>query len=408
MADTRQPHYELKDPAVLADPHPLYHRMRREDPVHWSGSLGAWFITGHDDVQQCLRDPRLSSRRTDSLISSQLPVGDRGLAGDYARLSRGMMLFQDGADHHRLRILGNHAFTPSALDRFRPVVQEVVDGLLDRVAGRAEFDVARDLAQPLPAVVIARMFDIAPADRDRFQEWANAAATFFGGTLGDPAEGARAANAAALNLEGYFRALLAERRRHPGDDLMSLLIRGQDEGRLSAEEVCCQCIMLLTGGHVTTIDQFSNAVYALLAHPGELAKLRDDPGLIRSGVEEAVRYDGAVGLARRVAAEDVEVRERVIRAGDLVYLSVAAANRDPEVFPDPDRFDVTRAGNRHIGFGAGPHVCIGSGLARRELEVGLTTLLRRFPRLRLSDNEPPRRRCETLVFRGFYSLPVAV
>src|SRR5262249_6745664 len=231
------PQYALKDPSVLADPHPLYHGMGREDPVHWSESLRAWFVTRFDDVQSCLRDPRLSSRRTDSIVSSQLPAGDRALAADYARLSRGMMLFQDGEDHHRLRILGNHAFTPSALDRFRPVVQEVVDGLLDRVAGRAGFDVARDLAQPLPAVVVARMFGIAPGDRDRFQEWADAAATFFGGTLGDPAAGARAANAAALNLEGYFRALLAERRRHPGDDLMSLLIRGQDEGRLTAEEV---------------------------------------------------------------------------------------------------------------------------------------------------------------------------
>lgn len=408
MTDSGSPRYQLKDPGVLADPHPLYHQMRRDDPVHWSDALGAWFLTRHDDVHRCLRDPRLSSRRTDTLISSQLPAADRPVAADYARLARGMMLFQDGADHHRLRVIGNHAFTPSALDRFRPIVQEVVDGLLDRVAGRAGFDVPRDLAQPLPAVVIARMFDIAPADRDQFQEWADAAATFFGGTVGDPAESARAANAAALNLEGYFRALLAERRRHPGDDLMSLLIRGQDEGRLTAEEVCCQCIMLLTGGHVTTIDQFSNAVHSLLAHPTELAKVRDDPGLIKSAVEEAVRYDGAVGLARRVAAEDMEFRGREVRAGDLVFLSVAAANRDPEVFSDPDRFDVTRAGNRHIGFGAGPHVCIGSGLARRELEIGLAALLSRFPDLRFADGERPRRRCETLVFRGFHSLPVAV
>src|SRR5262245_21292731 len=408
MADTPPRRYELKDPAVLADPHPLYHRMRREDPVHRSESLGAWFITRHGYQQRCLRAPPLSSRRTDSIISPQLPPGDRALAGDYARLSRGMMLFQDAPDHHRLRILGNHAFTPSALDRFRPVVQSVVDELLDRVQGRAEFDVARDLAQPLPAVVIARMFDIPAADRDRFQQWADEAATFFGGTLGDPAAAARAANAAALNLEAYFLNLLAERRRHPGDDLMSLLIRGQDEGRLSADEVCCQCIMLLTGGHVTTIDQFSNAVYALLAHRGELAKLRADPGLIRSAVEETVRYDGAVGLARRVAADEVEVRGRTIKAGDLVYLSVAAANRDPEVFRDPDRFDVTRADNCHIGFGAGPHVCIGAGLARRELEIGIGTLLRRFPGLRFSDRDTPRRRCETLVFRGFHSLPVMV
>jgi cytochrome P450 PksS len=406
MTDTRPP-YSLKDPATLADPHPLYHRMRKEDPVHWSEWLRAWFLTGYDDVQRCLRDPRLSSRRTDSLVGSQLPEPDRHLADDYARLSRGMMLFADGDDHHRLRTIGNHAFTPSALDRFRPVVQEVVDQLLDRVAGRPVFDIASDLAQPLPAVVIARMFDIPAGDRDQFQAWADAAATFFGGTIGDPAASARAANAGALRLEGYFRALLAARREHPGDDLMSLLIRGQDDGRLTADEVCCQCIMLLTGGHVTTIDQVSNTVYALLTHPAELQKVRDDPTLIKAAVEESIRYDGAVGLARRVAAADVEVGGKAIRTGDLVYLSVAAANRDPAVFSDPDRFDVTRPANKHIGFGAGPHVCIGQGLARRELELGVGTLLRRFPTLRLAD-PPPRRRCETLVFRGFHALPVAL
>jgi cytochrome P450 PksS len=279
--------------------------------------------------------------------------------------------------------------------------------LLDRLEGCAEFDIARDLAQPLPAVVIARMFDIPAGDRDQFQAWADAAATFFGGTIKDPVEGARAANAAALRLEGYFRALLAERRRHPGHDLMSLLIRGQDEGRLTPDEVCCQCIMLLTGGHVTTIDQFSNTVYALLTHPTELKKVRDDPALIKAAVEESIRFDGAVGLARRVAASEVEVGNKVIRPSDLVYLSVGAANRDPAVFADPDRFDVTRAGAKHIGFGAGPHVCIGQGLARRELELGVGTLLRRFPSLRLAE-ATPRRRCETLVFRGFHALPVAV
>jgi cytochrome P450 len=407
MTDLGTP-YPLKDPAILVDPHPLYHRMRREDPVHWSEELRAWFLTGYDDVQRCLRDPRLSSRRTDSLVSSQLPEPDRHLADDYARLSRGMMLFEDGEVHHRLRAIGNHAFTPSALDRFRPVVQAVVDELLDRVQARSEFDVAHDLAQPLPAVVIARMFDIPAADRDQFQTWADSAATFFGGTIGDPAASARAANDASVRLEQYFQGLLADRRRNPGDDLMSLLIRGQDEGRLTADEVCCQCIMLLTGGHVTTIDQFGNTVNALLTHPSELEKVRDDPTLIKAAVDESIRFDGAVGLARRVAAAEVVVGGKAIRPGDLVYLSVAAANRDPAVFPDSDRFEVARVGNRHIGFGAGPHICIGQGLARRELELGVGSLLRRFPALRLSQSAPPRRRCETLVFRGFHALPVAV
>jgi cytochrome P450 PksS len=405
MHRTPPPAYDLTKPEVLSDPHALFRRMRREDPVHWSDRLQAWVLTRYADVARAFRDPRLSADRTDVFVNFQLRGGDPAVAADYVRMGRQQMLMKDGADHHRLRTLGNHGFTPSLLERARPMIQRVMDGLLDAVAGRKQWDVVRDLARPLPAVVIAELFDVPARDRDFFQEASDALAKFFGGTLGDPEADARAANAATLQLEQYFTDLIEKRRETPGHDLMSLLIAGQEAGRISAEEVCCQCILLLTAGHVTTIDQLSNAVYTLLRHPDQLQKLRDDPALIKSAVEETLRYDAAVPFILRIAREDLDVVGKTIRKGQFVYLGLAAANRDPEAFTDPDRFDVARANNCHLAFGAGPHVCIGGGLARRELEIGLLTLFRRAPRLRLIEGGS-RRRCESLVFRGFHSLPV--
>jgi cytochrome P450 PksS len=381
--------------------------MREEDSVHWSEVIQAWVVTRYKDVVEALRDARLSAARTELLVNHQLRNSDTALAADFARVAREQMLLKDGPDHHRLRTLGNHGFTPRMLERARPMIQGVMDKLLDGLEGRGRFDVARDLAQPLPAAVIAELFGIPAAARDLFQGSSDALATFFGGALEAPEAAARAASKATVSMERYFSELLEERRRAPGEDLMSLLIEGQAEGRISAQEVCAQCILLLTAGHVTTIDQFSNAVFAFLSHPEQRRKLCDDPTLIKSAVEECLRFDGAVPLLHRVATVDLEIGGKTIRKGQMVYLGLAAANRDPDFFPEPDRFDITRSNNRHVAFGAGPHVCIGGGLARRELEIGLLTLFRRRPSLRLAEGEAPRRRCESLLFRGFHALPVA-
>ena len=187
---------------------------------------------------------------------------------------------------------------------------------------------------------------------------------------------------------------------------MSLLLKGQADGRLTAEEVCSQCILLLGAGHITTMDQLGNTILALLKNPEQMGRLRDDPGLVRSAMEEGLRYDGTAQLLQRIAREDLMLRGKTIRKGELVYLSLGAANRDPEVFAEPDRFDVGRADNRHLAFGAGPHVCLGMTLARRELEVSLGRLVQRMPRLRFDEERPMRRRADSLVFRGLESLPV--
>jgi cytochrome P450 len=398
--------YVLTDPAFLDDPYPVYRQMRQDDPMYWSEGLGAWVLTRYNDVLAAIRHPALSSATAEVSVRTKLRGCDTALAADFTRINTRMMLSKDGQDHRRLRNLGNRGFTPSALERWQSVIERVVDELLGAALPRGRMDVIADLARPLPAIVIAELFGIPPEDREMFHEWSMTSARFFGIAVGDPEEAARAANRATVQQERYFLNLLEERRRQPGDDLMSLLLEGQADGRLTAEEVCAQCILLLAAGHITTMDQLGNTTLALLRNPDQMECLRDDLVLVRSTTEEGLRYDGTAQFLQRVAREDLTLGGKMIPEGDLVYLSLGAANRDPEMFAEPDRFVVSRADNRHLAFGAGTNVCLGMTLARRELEAALGQLLRWMPRLRPDQDRPMRRRSDSLVFRGLESLPV--
>ena len=406
MLQTRTETYTLTDPEFLEDPYPVYRRMRQRDPVYWSDTLGAWVLTRYDDVLAAVRNPAMSSATAEVTAQAQLRGSDPALAADYTRVTANMMLMKDGQDHHRLRVLGNHAFTPSALERWQSVIERVVDNLLDTAMPLGRMDLIEDLTRPLPTIVIAELFGNPPEDREMFQEWSMATARYFGGAIGDPDEAARAANEATGHQERYFHDLVEERRRRPSDDLMSLLLKGRADGRLTADEVCSQCIMILNAGHTTTMDQLGSTVLGLLKNPEQMARLRDDPRLVRSATEEGLRYDGTGQLLQRVARKEMKLRGKTIRAGDLIYLALGSANRDPAMFTEPDQFDVGRTDNRHLAFGAGPHVCLGMTLARRELDVSLRRLVQRMPRLRFDPERPMRRRANSLVFRGLESLPV--
>lgn len=397
---------DLDHPEILRNPHPFLHRLRGEAPVHWSGALGGWLLTRYDDVISALRDPRLLENRPESGVGLQLPPDRHHIVADYVRVTSSSMLVKDGPEHQRLRRLGYAGFTPGALDGFKPIIEQVANELLDRVQPLGRMDLVSDLAQPLPSSVIAQMFDIPEADRAVFQTWSSDVARFFAGTLRDIEPDARAANAGSRNLEQYFLRMIEQRRKRPGNDLMSLFIAGQEEGKLSAQQIAAQGMLVLVAGHVTTIDQLSNTVDALLRYPGELARLRRDRSLLPSAIEESLRHGGAVALVCRVAAEDLTIRDQRISRGDVVYPSLAAANRDPEVFEDPDRFDISRAPNRHVAFSHGPHGCLGAALARRELEVGIGALLRRMPELRRDEQRPAMQRFDSIIFRGFERLPL--
>jgi pimeloyl-[acyl-carrier protein] synthase len=390
-------------PEVHQDPYPLYHRLRAEDPVHRS-PLGFWVLTRHADVLAVLRDPRMSRdpRRSERVAALRASAEvDELLAAEEAAPS---MLFVDPPDHTRLRTLVSKAFTPAAVERLRPRVEELVTGLLDRVvAGAGAMDVVEELAYPLPVTVICELFGVPEADRDRFRAWSRGLVHLLDPLVAsDALERALQARQA---LRGYLGGLIAERRAHPAGDLLTALIAAEDEGhQLSEAELVSMCVLLLVAGHETTVNLIANGMLALLRDPAARARLQADPGLARGAVEELLRYDSPVQFTSRHALTDLDVGGRRVRAGETVVAVLGAANRDPAQFPDPDRLDLARAPNRHLAFGGGIHFCLGAPLARMEAAIAIPAMLARLPGLTLGPAPPVRR--DTVTLRGLTSLPV--
>jgi cytochrome P450 len=352
-------------------------RLRSIDPVNET-PVGLWRLTRHRDCTHLLREAKAGMRSTEGDSYSPRMT-------EQARHGRAQfMLFQDPPAHTRLRKLVSHAFTPRAIERWRSETERIANACLDAVADRKEIDIIADLALPVPSTVICEMLGVPLGDRETFTTWtAEATHAISPNPFPDPVVMERA-ESAAMALAGYFEDLIVKRRGSGGDDLMSLLIRAEEDGdRLSQIELVSQTIGLLIAGFETTIGLIGNGVRALLLHPTELAKLRARPELIASAVEECLRWDGPISAALRVLHEDTEFGGKVIPKDTPVVAVLAAANRDPSVFRDPDRFDIERAPNEHLAFGGGAHFCLGAHLARLEGQVAIGALIRRFPRLEL-------------------------
>jgi len=361
------------DPAFRDDPYPSLRRLREVEPVNLT-PIGFWRLTRYADVNRLLHEVPAGTRTTDGV----LPGVDESLSGQ-----RQFMLQQDPPTHTRLRRLVSRAFTPRAIAALRGNVQRIVDECLDRVAPRGEMDVIADLALPVPATVICEMLGVPVGDRDRFTAWtAQATYGLAAGVL--PPEMLAQAAAAGMSLAAYFQELIAVRRTRLGDDLLSALIRAEEEGdRLSPSELISQAIGLLIAGFETTIGLIGNGLRALVEHPAELAKLRARPELAERAVEECLRYDGPIILTARVLHAAVAFDGTTIPCNAKVWGMLAAANRDPAVFPDPDRFDIERQPNEHLAFGGGPHFCLGAYLARLEGQIAIGSLVARFDELSL-------------------------
>jgi len=374
---------DLLAPAMVSDPHPAFARLRTEDPVHWSERHRAWVLTRYDDVTALFRDERLSSDRASPLARRD----EDGVGGPdpvLSVLSR-WMVFRDAPDHTRMRRALRPAFTPSAIETLRPTVERVVDELLDGLP--EEFEFVRQFAAPLPAIVIAELLGVPRQDHGRFRTWSEDLATLvFASGLPDRHRRGREALTA---LATYLGGLLADRAAWPSDDLLGSLAVLQAAGTLTAEEVTANAVLLLFAGHETTTGLLANGLAALLAHPEQLNRLRADRSLIGSAVEELLRFEGPSKLMPRWAAQEIELHGRRIAPGELVYLVQSAANRDPSHFAEPDRLDVGRDPNPHLGFGYGLHYCLGAPLARLESTIALTRLLDRSARIELA-REPPR------------------
>lgn len=399
---------DLLSPEAVADPYPLLAELREHDPVHWSERYHSWFVTRYADVDAALRDPRFSSDRIAPYRRARLEGSD---TDPTVRAAFGVledwMVFKDPPDHTRLRKLLSRAFTPRAVARMRPRITEITDELLDDLAraGTGPVDLISEYAYPLTASVVAEMLGVPREDRSRFKDWSDRITGLVFGGMGDPDRHSDGAGGMA-ELTAYLGDLVDRHGARPsgppdepaGDDLLSALIRARDEGdALTHDEVVATGVLLLFAGHETTTNLIGNGILALLRHPTQAP---DAPGT----VDELLRWDGPAKTIARLMATDVELGGRTLRTGDRVFLCPAAANRDPAVFPDPDRLDVARNPGRQLGFGIGLHYCLGAPLARLEAGIAIPAAMRRFPAMRLADR--PLTWHPVLLSRGLHHLPV--
>jgi len=384
------------------NPYPTYRRFREADPVHWSAVFGFWVCTRYDDIVSILRHSKASANprdweRFDGYVEA---LGETGPA--YNMQSRWMLL-KNPPDHTRLRKLVTKAFTPRVVENMRAHIQDIVHGLLDTVHAKRRFDIIQDVAFPLPVIVIAELIGVPPQDREYFKDWTAALARSL-----DPIitpEITQAADKATEDLIAYFTTLVAERRDSPQNDLLSGLIAAEEEGdKLDEDELLATAILLFAAGHETTMNLIGNGMLALFRNPDQMAKLKADPSLIKTAVEEFLRYDGSVQITARAALEDIEVGGKTIRKNQQALLLLGAANRDPAHFSDPDRLDITRQENPHLTFGHGIHHCLGAPLARVETQIAINSMLRRMPDIQPATDQLEWR--DMLTLRGLKALPV--
>ena len=390
-------------PEAQADPYPLYRSLREADPVHHSELMDLWVLTRHEDVSFVLKDDRFSADRrksTNLLVTQARKMQEEG---PFAQANT--MLSADPPEHTRLRGLVSKAFTPRRIEEMRPHIQEIVDALLDDLQDRDEFDLIEHLSYPLPVIVIAEMLGIPPENRAEFKRWSNdLVATMSGpGTTPDALERARSSG---LEMADYFKGVIAERRKEPRDDLLSAMIAAEERGEvLSEDELLASCMLLLAAGNETTTNLIGNGMLSLLRHEDQLDKLLDDPSLMGSAIEEMLRYEGPVQATARTADADVEIDGHMIEKGKMLFVLLAAANRDPAAFPDAETFDITRSDNNHVAFGNGLHFCLGAPLARMEAQITFQTLFERRGRPRLVSDEAAWN--GNFILRGLKELPLA-
>ncbi|MGA7217010.1 MAG: cytochrome P450 [Candidatus Sulfotelmatobacter sp.] len=392
--------YHLLEPEVLANPYPLFRALRSEDPVHWDPFLHAWAVTRYPDVLEVLLN--FSADRTPTPVQ----LDEMGLSelNPIARVMVKQMLFLDAPAHTRLRSLSAKAFTPARVEELRGHIKDIVNHLLDGIQPKGAMDVIADLAEPLPAIVTAEMLGVPTKDHLQLKDWSADFAEMLGNFQHNPERYPRVLKAVA-NLTEYFQNAIREQREHPRPGLINALMTAEIDGdRLTEEEVIANCIVTMVGGQETTTNLIGNGLLTLLRNPGELKKLRDDASLIPSAVEEMLRYESPSQHTARMCPSDREMGGKLIKKRQAVIAVMAAANRDPERFPEPDRFDISRKDNRHLAFGYAAHYCFGAPLARVEGQVVFEALLRRLTDITL-DPEPIEWR-SNLGLRGLKALNV--
>jgi cytochrome P450 PksS len=394
----------IVSPQFKANPFPFLAGLRSSQPVYRTSlpdKTPIWLITRYEDVTALLKDERFVKNRRTAMSSEQLRKTPR-VPPMFRPLERNM-LDLDPPDHTRLRALVHKAFTPNLIGQMRNRIQTLADELLDGVAGKGKLDLINDYALPLPMTIITEILGVPTSDRNKFHKWSKAVVS-----LTSPKATMRVIPNVWMFVR-YLRRFFRERRRDPRDDLASALIQSEEAGdKLSEDELLAMVFLLLIAGHETTVNLIGNGMLALLEHPDQMDNLRRDPSMIKTAVEELLRYTSPVFMSsERYASEDLNLHGVTIARGGMTLGVIGSANRDEAVFENADALDITREPNKHLSFGQGIHFCVGAPLARLEGQIAINTLLRRMPDLHLSVTTDSLRWRPSMILRGLETLPAA-
>ena len=401
--------YDLNSAEFLANPYPVYEQLRTNEPVYWSAANGFWLLTRYADIASLIQNPKLSSNRIGA-HASRMPDQVKAHFNPFFSAVSSWMLMIDPPDHTRLRGIVNKAFTPRVVENMRALIQQLIDDMLARVKEQKRMELMADVANPLPAMVIAAMLGVPGSDQPQFKAWSDDISMALGAI--DSARSKEEllalyelAQKSYLALSAYFKDRVAELRINPRENLLSALIQAEEKGdRLTEGELFANCVLLMIAGHETTTNLIGNGVLALVRNPDQQEALRKSPDSIVSAVEELLRYDSPVQKMGRIALADMPVNGREIKQGQLVCFGFGAANRDPDQFASPQQLDINRQPNKHFAFGHGLHYCVGAALARLEGQIVINSILQSLPTLHLEAENLEWHRNFTL--RGLKSLPL--
>lgn len=381
---------DFSDPLIQANPYPVYERLRAETPVVWNETTNSWLVSRYDDIVAILNDPRISSARVDATFRVLPEDVQRELEPLRHVLSQRMLL-TDPPTHTRLKNLVMPAFAARTSERRRERIQQICDSFIDQMAEAETFDIMQDFATPLPGWVTGDILGVPVERQQQFSDWSHDQVRIYDrpGTVHDRVAIMRQGQASMLAMKAYLEEIIEQRRREPADDVITMLVQAEEAGeRLTNDEMVVMVVAILVGGNNSTAHLIGNVMLTLLRHPAALARLRNDPSLIRPAIEEVMRYESPVQATSRVAKEPIELAGQTIEPGSNVHVLLASGNRDEAQFPNPDQFTIDRSPNRHLTFAHGPHYCLGTSLARTIAQTTVLSLLTRFPDLRLASDTP--------------------
>lgn len=396
--------FDPRDRATIDNPVPVLQALQRHDPVHWCKPLRSWVVTRYEDAKTVLRNNDFSADRITPFYRALSPERQAPIQEIIRHLST-WVAFKDPPDHARLRNAMKAVFNPEAVIGQRSYIERSVASLADGLVERKAFDFIADYAFPLPALVILHLLGLPDSDMDDLKNWSNKMQAFIGSATTSPEKYGQAEQG-AISMAHYFRAAIAQRRQSPTEDLLTQLVNLCDnEGALSEDEIVGTAMLFLFGGHETTTNLIGNGVRALLNHPSQLQKLRDNPELIDAAVEEILRFDGPTGASVRLVKNTHTLHGVQLEAGQRVFVMINGANHDPSAFDRPQLFDIARTPNLHLTFNYGPHFCLGAPLARLEGRIAIAEIIRRLPDLALSADHYPY--MDTMIMRGVREMPVS-